>query len=333
MRRTLSTLALFGTAFPKYMEISTSEVNMAVILILLFTFISLVAQDSLTAVPEWGDIEIESQLSTDSLAQNDTLVLTVRLRLRGNPDDYAIAEPGIPPVSNLSLVSTAQANKTERAEGGTELVKQYRYTFTPISIGMAYINPLRVQYVFVPNGESRSLSTNRLEVKITEPVIPPKGIDWVVILIVLIVVFAGAASAYVLSRRTQTKPLPEELPKPPEETARQRIANLKTIRESDIAKYIDSSARVLFNYIFERYNIDSAKLSQNELVSALENRGIPSSAARNIDRALGLCEQIRFAAQKATPDDRDTIELALEALLSYGEKVFLKEQSDNNETK
>ncbi len=306
---------------------------MAVIFIILFSVVSLIAQDSLVAVPEWGDIEIEGQLSADSLAQNDTLVFTVSLRLRGNPDDYAIAEPGIPPVSNLSLVATAQANRTERGDGGTELIKQYKYTFTPISIGMAYINPLRVQYVYVPNGESRTLATNRLEVKISEPVIPPKGIDWVVVLIVLIVVSAGATLAFILSKRAQVKTTEVEAePEAPEAIARQRLANLKNNRETNIAKYIDDASRVLYNYINDRYGIDSSQLTQKGVVAALEGKGVPAAVAKNIDHAFGLCEQIRFAAQRATPDDRDTIEVALETLLAYGEKVYLKNK-ENEETK
>ncbi len=132
--------------------------------------------DSLQPVQEWGNIEAEGKLSADSLAQNDTLIFTMRLRLTGNPDDYAIAEPGAPPVSNLNFIATSQANRTERTDDETVLIKEYKFVFTPVSIGMAYINPLRIQYVYVPNGENRSLASSRMEIEVTEPVLPKKGV-------------------------------------------------------------------------------------------------------------------------------------------------------------
>ncbi|HHS50197.1 MAG TPA: hypothetical protein ENN07_03690 [candidate division Zixibacteria bacterium] len=298
---------------------------MAIIYVLIILASGILAQEAeATSVPEWGDIEIESSLSADSVAQNDTLVFTMKLKLRGNPDDYAIAEPGSPPVSNLTLVATSQANRTERRDGGTELIKEYRYSYTPISIGMAYFNPLRVQYVFVPNGESRSLTTSRLEIKVTEPVLPKESADWLVILIVVAIVIAGAAIAFVLSKKTPVEASPEQIPDPPEKTARERLAKLKPQRESDMAAYIDGITRILYNYIFDRYAIDTSKLSKREMVSALEDKGV--SSVRSIDMALGICDEVRFAAHKPTPDDRDAIETALEGLLTFGEKRFAPEE-------
>lgn len=314
---------------------------MVFISVLLFLSTVLMAQpqadsiaDSLQPVQEWGNIEVEGALSTDSLTQNDTLTFTMKLQLKGNPDDYAIAEPGIPPISNLNLIATSQTNRTERTGDETTLIKEYKFVFTPVSIGMAYINPLRIQYVFVPNGENRSLASSRLEIEVTEPIIPKKGVDWIVIIIVLIIVATGAIIAYVLAKKNQTPEVVETEPDPPEKVARHRLANLKGDRDSDIINYIDDVTRILYNYVYDRYTIDASRLSQNEIISALENKGIPPTTAKHIDNALDICDHVRFAGHKATSLDRDSIELALESLLNYGEKSFLgKERADTTDSK
>ncbi len=304
------------------------EVEVVILLIFMAVSSLLCAQmspdsaaDSLVSVQEWGNIEIEGSLSADSISQNDTLVFTVKLKLRGNPDDYSIAEPGAPPITNLSLIATSQANRTERSEGETHLIKEYRFTYVAISIGMAYVNPLRVQYVYIPNGESRSLASSRFEIEITEPIIPKKGVDWVVVIIVLLIICAGAILTFILSKKGRKNPTVEEEEIPPEKIARQRIINLKPGRNADISKSIDDTTRILSNYIFARYGIDAARLSKEEIVMSLEKHGIPANTTKNLDMAFAICDEVRFANHKATQTDRDNIELALESLLAFGEKT------------
>ena len=291
--------------------------------------------DSAASVPEWGNIEIESGLSAaDSIPQSDTLVFTVKLELRGNPDDYAIAEPTTPPVTNLNLISTSQANRTERSGGDTQLIKEYKWTFVPKSIGMAYINPLRIQYVYVPNGESRSLATSRLGLNVTEPIVPSKGVDWIVVIIAVLIIGAGAFLAIVLTKKGRAAESSEEEESiPPEKVARQRMSNIKPDRDANIVKYIDDITRILYSYISERYGVDAGHLSRDEILAALDKKGLPPNIQKNLDDALAICNEVRFADHKATQLDRDRIELALESLLSFGEKSQSSDEGQDKKDK
>ncbi len=276
--------------------------------------------DSVIAAPEWGNIEIESEISKDSLPQNDTLQFTVRLRIIGDPDDYSIAEPGNPPVSNLKLIGTSQANRTETKGGGIVLIKEYKYSYMPVTIGMAYINPLRVQYIYIPNGASRVLGSGRMEIEVTEAIIPKKPVKLLHVAIVAVVLLIAAAAVFVIINKKRKKGLEVvEVVLPPEEDAREALRDAKKSTGDNPDKYIGEMAGILVEYVSKRYAIDARSMSDEQLLTALEMKGVAGTVISHLKNSLIISDQVRFAAHSANPGDADMVELGLESLLSYGE--------------
>lgn len=286
--------------------------------------LSVIAQIPADSLPpmEWGDIEIEGKVSKDSLPQNDTLDFTVRLKIYGNPDDYAIADPANPPVSNLTLVGTTQANRTAGSAGGEIVfVKEYRYSFVPTTIGMAYINPTRIQYVFVPSGASRTISTGRLEIKITEPVFPPKPFNWMLFIIIAAAIGVVAFIAYIYLRRMKAKrEAPIEIVVPPEDIARTKLREFLDRKTGDNETIIEDISRVLGEYIEQKYRLDYGSYPIHELLAELEKKAVPGNVLSNLRRTLELSAKIRFAGQNATQNDVETVALGLESFISFGER-------------
>lgn len=297
-----------------------------IIILALFCAFPLAGQvdsipDATQQVPEWGNIEIEGELSADSIPQNDTLEFTVRLIIRGNPDDYAISDPGNPPVANLKLLGTSQANRTESGAQGMRLIKEYRYSFTPVSIGMAYINPLRIQYVYVPNGVSRKLASGRMEIKVTDPVLPKEPLKaWPFIIIGLVVVLT--IIGYFIWRNRSQRKLREtqEVIQTPEEIARKTMAEAKNSSGGNPEELISSLSRVFTIYVTDKYDIDARSLSDEKILEALEMKGIPPAVLKNLGKSLDLADKVRFAAMNANNGDADMVELGIESLITYGEK-------------
>lgn len=308
----------------------------AFLVIVLIAVVSAFGQADTTemaaSVPEWGNIEIESRLSVDSLPQNDTLTFIVRLRIKGNPDDYAIADPGNPPIANLDLCGTSQANKTEGAGSEITLIKEYRYSYTPTNIGMAYINPLRIQYIYVPNGSSRNLATGRMEIMVTDAIIPdePVGIlPFVIGGVVLIAIFV--AVLIVRSKNKRGLLAENEVSLSSEENTRQLLHEVKKEAGDNPEKAIDAFSRILIGYITEKYKIDARSLSDEQLISALEMKGVPGGVISNLKESLELSDKVRFAGLSAHPGDADMVELGLESLITYGERQNRETEIEQSE--
>lgn len=311
---------------------------MTIIIILALIFAFPIAgqgdavSDTNKAIPEWGNIEIEGELSTDSLPRNDTLEFKVRLIIQGNPDDYAISDPGTPPIANLELISTSQANRTQSDADGVKLIKEYSYKYTPVSIGMAYINPFRIQYIYVPNGINRKLATSRMEIQVTDPVLPEEPTKaWP--FIILGVVVAALIVGYVIWRNSAKRKeiTEEEIVRTPEETARDSISQAKKTAGDNPEKLISALSRVFTVYVTDKYNIDARSLSDEKIIDALEMKGVPASVLKNVSQSLDLADKVRFAALNANAGDADMVELGIESLISYGEKQNKEIEEENNE--
>ncbi|RKZ30910.1 hypothetical protein DRQ36_03875 [bacterium] len=284
--------------------------------------------DSSSSVTEWGNVEIESEISADSLPQNDTLEFTIRVKIYGNPDDYAMADPGNPTVSNLKLRGASQANRTEGVNNEIVLFKEYRYSYTPMSIGMAYINPVRMQYVYVPNGTSHDLATNRLEIKITESVLPPKRIKIVPIIALVAAILIGGGIIVWLVLRSRKKPeIVEDVFITPEQKTRDSLRDLRKSFAGEPERLINEQAKLIKEYFDERYRECAETVSDEELLECLERKGVPGTVLTNLSNALLVCNQVRFAGHSASRADAETVELGLESLLSYNEKP--KEDTDD----
>ncbi|GEM_PF-1191121 len=319
--------------------IVNSEAIVAILLIVGILVCSVFGQvdtvsDSISAVPEWGDVEISGELSTDSLPQNDTLEYTVQLRIIGNPDDYAIADPGNPPVANLKLIGTSQSNRTEGSAENVVLIKEYRYKYVPVTIGMAYVNPHRVQYIYTPNGKSRTLSTTRLEVEVTEAVLPKEkmGLTPIIVIVAVVLLVAAAIIVFIMHSRKQAEP-EEAVEVPPEEKARQALKELNKTASDDPEKLINGLAKLMSEYILERYGITLKAQSEDELISALEGKGLAGATLNNLRNALKVCNQVRFAAHSASRADVETVELGFESLLNYGKKENTEDKYERGNPK
>jgi len=304
---------------------------LTIFLILISSLVAETTQDTIIAekVPEWGNVRIESFVAQDSIPQNDTLKFTVRLIIEGNIDDYAIADPSTPKLSNLELVGTSQGNLTESSDGKTVLIKEYEYYFTPVSVGMAYINPFRINYVFVPNGNDRNLSTTRFEVKVSEAIIQEKETNWGLIIgIVLLASIILVVVIILFSKKKRTDPEVKEIVISPEEKTRKLQKEIEQKANQDPIKAIEGLSKLINSFIKEKYDIDIASINNEELAEMLAKKGLPGSVIKQVCSANNQLNSIKFAGTPASEDDFQNITLALETLLVFCEK---KNKEENNE--
>lgn len=265
----------------------------------------------------WGNVTVENSVSNDSIPLNDTLIVRFRLIITGKPEQYAFADPGTPSVSNLKLVGSSQSNITEGTGSQIKLVKEFKYLYIPQTMGMAYINPMQIQYFFADSGITNTLSTSRLEVKVIEARKPPTKIKWGLILAIFFGVLSIGAITYFLIRgKKSVKQEPEEKAVPPEEKAQKAFRELR----EDFSRDANNSIEILFNifmdYLDEKYGANFRSSSIEEIIGFLEKKGVPPRTLGLLRNGLSISYQVRFANLKANQEDVQTVELGFASIIS-----------------
>ncbi|MBN2543730.1 hypothetical protein JXI42_12765 [bacterium] len=282
----------------------------------------------LASVPVWEDLTIKAFVNKDSLPENDTLLLTVQVELIGNPDIYEFSEVEPPEVSHLDLISSASRNRSEVKNGKTLMYKEYLFYYNPISMGMAYINPVNLKYKHIPLDKTRTLQTSRIGIKVTEPLIPNDKSILPLIMLIVVAFTAGAAILiWVYFRNKKRKSIEVEESKPMEEELLTELKGTKKLLEAgDISDYFGSISQITRRYLREALGIEAMGIPTKELIGKLEELNVDDKLLDRTQRVLTVCDMVRFARHEATQLEKDDVYMNLEMVLTES----LMNKSDEN---
>lgn len=276
---------------------------------------SLYTSDTMqTQVPEMN-IRLESLISADTLHLDDTLTFTVRVIIEGDATLYSIADFN-PAVSNLRLVGAGSGTKSQSGGGVVLSIKEYSFKYVPVSMGMAYIEPVRVDYLFSPTGFKGTLTSSRLSITIVEPRKKPGKVPvyaWIsaagIIVLGLVIFFL------VVRKRTEEEIVTEEVV-PIEEKL---LAELKEVIEKrgsiEKAQFFAALERIVRTYMLEKYSFDISGKSIKEITDKLFELEFSDSLTRGLERFLERSNLVRFGRQSADEEWIDDAILTVQKLL------------------
>jgi hypothetical protein len=144
------------------------------VLIMLWVLWKLLANTPLAAqapdsVDSAGGIQLTAFLDHVEVALNREAVLTLRLEWVGDLDRYEVYTPENPFVQNLTIIGNASANRVSQHDGKTHSLQEYTFRLKPTSLGMGYVEGMIIKYRDLLLDRDFRLTTNRLEIKITDP--------------------------------------------------------------------------------------------------------------------------------------------------------------------
>lgn len=228
-------------------------------LIFLFGMIGLWAQDSIPNNID-ANIQLKTYLEQDEVPQNGEVVYRVELIWNGELDRYQISNIGDPVVSNLKLRGSGSSNRyfIDNA-GNPKSIKQVNFYFTPIEMGMAYIDGIIIQYEDKVMAQKETLSAQRLGVKIVEPLDDPNaGMDLGLVVIISMVIIFVFIVIYYLSRFMKQRKLNAEAeqvrPLSMEEKYLELLGNIELSAENR-NETLSSIVKLLNSYFSEKYNL------------------------------------------------------------------------------
>jgi len=249
------------------------------------------------------EIEISARLEQQDVPLNRDVILQVEIRWKGEADQVELLVNPEPEVSNLQLRGSGSANKfIQNQQGETWSLRQITYYYSPGNLGMAYIEPINLTFRSVPDGETGTLTTRRLQVKITDPVQssedPHSWQKWILILFLA----AGIAVVSVfIQRYRRINKMRKSTQLPIEITAQEKLhlalREITISGQSDYALTLDKIYALFLKVLSELYGLNPEENTRKWL-EQLNASGIETPFLHQLKNQVEKIELNRFAGEK-----------------------------------
>jgi hypothetical protein len=285
----------------------------------VLTLCSIVSGQSPSSSSKDGySVTLGASVQPKRIPLNRTAELTVRLTWEGALDSLVLGEVEEPALSNLEIAGTSTSNRVEGTASGSRSVKEIAYTIKPKSLGMGYIDSIRVSYEDRRSRFVHQVRTQRLSVEAVDPVPESRGGSRFWLWALLIVCFAAGlfgGAAFFLKSRTR-KPLETApAPEPIEETYLESLKAVSGANADDRREALVPLSKLFRRYLSEKFGIPALEATTGELLGALKNSGVEEGLLGKCRAFFEKADVIKFSGQKATPAEFDAAYTAVESVL------------------
>ncbi len=258
------------------------------------------AQDSTSvAEPRATGITAEAWLDPLQVPQNRTAVCSLRVFWQGDLERYEIVEIEGPTLTNLEVVKTASSNWVGVVGGVKQAVKTFSFTLRPKSMGMAYVDAFIVDYRDREFDERHKLVTNRLAVKVIEPVVESDRTGWYVggALLLLVALASVGGVTVVKRRRAHAAALQAQQAEavPVETRYLEQLKQAVNPRADDVVAAFSALSKLLRRYLSERYQLSALEMTTQELSTELSRAGMADKTREQLHEVLEACDLAKFA--------------------------------------
>jgi hypothetical protein len=307
-------------------------INRVTLLLVLFSIFGLWAQDS---IPEYADanIQLKTYLDNDQVPQNREVVYHVELSWTGELDRYQISNIGDPVVSNLKLRGSGSSNRFFIDEtGNPKSIKQVNFYFTPIEMGMAYIDGITIQYEDKILSQKETLSAQRLGVKVIEPLQDPNaGLDIGFVVIIAVVILFVIVVIYFVIRFLQQRKLnaqaENDKPKTIEEKYIELLDSIELSAENRNETF-SSITKLLSSYFIEKYEL-SGSVDYNQIKEKMTGYNISDDLQQKIYNLYERDKLSKFAREQVAENELHLFFDTVEQLIKQIQKN--ESEKDNNQ--
>ncbi len=292
-------------------------------------------------VPESG-ISLSAQVNNNKVPFNRTIELLIQLKWYGNLDRYQVHQFDNPILNNLEIIANSSANKVSTVNGENIAVQEYSFTLQPQSLGMSYIESVIIKYTDLDTDTEYSLTTNRIEIKVIDPIPEPGDKSWILWLL-LFIVLAGVAY-FMFTRVKQRKAerirrTQDEAEKaiPLEEKYLKELKELVDLQNInfDIVKSFSELSRFLRHYLKEKFKVPAEVTTTEDVMNELKKQQIDERFISEIKDILTTSDIIKFSGSHVEKNELVRIYGLIESSLhkSLRGELLNKNNEQNNKNK
>ncbi len=279
-----------------------------IFLFLLF-FIHLYADTTLveqkTIAPFQGEVRIETWVNLTEVPMNDSVLLAVKMYIRGNHEAIELFQPAIPEVSNFTICGSGSS--IESTPG--ERIVSTLYYLKPKSIGMGYIEPIKTGYQEIASGLSETMLTQRLSIKIIESSIQEETSFALAYILLVGLAFIGGLGFWIYRKKSQS---PSGNLVEGEQPNDIRATVLNALKDLDALKYdprekVERAYRMVLQYLRDILGL-SPGVNGRAIVEFLRQKGMGDSQLIEIQDFFDQCEMINYSANPiGSPESADLL--------------------------
>jgi hypothetical protein len=248
-------------------------------------------------------IQLKASVDRPELPFNEKLTLTVQASWEGEQNRFNITPITPPECENFEILGSSSLNETKMVEGKPKSFKTYEFTLKPTQTGSGKIGSVLFSYVDNVNGDSSSLSTQPISVKIDPPV-EKSPRDYRIILVIAIALILMYV-VYSAKRRTkrikitdQTKEEVKIVEKTLEEKTLETLSGFSPLISGGRADEFSSKVyKLIINYLEEKYHIFTAGKTTTDIVESLSSINLTEDQITLLKDILSTCDLAKFAKE------------------------------------
>ncbi len=288
-------------------------------------------------VPESG-ITLSAQVNNNKVPLNRTTELLIRLKWYGNLDRYQVHQFDNPILNNLEIIANSSSNKVSTENGENIAVQEYSFTLQPKSLGMSYVEGVIIKYTDLDTDTEYSLTTNRIEVKVIDPIPEPGDKSWILWLL-LILVLAGAAFVVITrvkqrkAERVRREQEEAEKAVPLEEKYLKQLKELVDLQNPnlDIVNSFSQLSRFLRHFLKEKFNVPAEVNTTEDVVNELHKQQIDERFIEEIKDILTTSDIFKFSGGHVEKNELVRIFGLIESGLHKSLRgEIINKENDNN---
>lgn len=299
-------------------------------ILFLYFYVLHLSADTTAVSADVSSIQLKTFVEQEQVPQNREVVYHVELSWTGPLNRFEISDINEPATTNLSLRSSGSSNKFyQDEEGNPHSVRRITYYFTPVEMGMAYIDGVIIDYRDKQAGQESSLLAQRLGVKIVNPIregnelLPASTVFlWIVTALFLVIV------GFFLFRYMQRRNKDQQEDSEAEKTCEQKYLDLlhETIHSAgdSTADGLNALVRLLNSYLAERSG-EEVSGGFDTFQRFAEDVSLAQELVRKINTMYERSERTRFAGESLTQSDfhlfYDSVELLLKQMEERGSEL------------
>ena len=248
-------------------------------------------------------IQLEASVDRPDLPLNEKLTLTVEASWDGEQGRFKITPITPPECENFEILGSSSVNEAKMVQGKTKSSKTFEFILKPTQTGNGRIGSVLFSYVDNVTGDSSSLSTQPISVKIN-PAIEKKAPDYkvfLIIAIVLILIYVVYSAKRKTKRIKITDQTAEEV-KIAEKTIEEKTLETLSafspfISEGKTDEFSSKVYKLITNYLEEKYHIFTTGKTTQDITEALSTLNLREDQVALLKDILSTCDLAKFAKE------------------------------------